>query len=160
MHYNLWADGACSNNGKKNAIGGWAYVILQGGRLVSENSGGEKGTTNQRMELTAALNACKEIEKLDAFARVKIYSDSAYLINCYEQEWWVNWKNNGWRNANKKEVANQDLWWELIPYFEKFGYDLRKVKGHSTSVWNNKCDELAQKAAEEAKINWRGKENE
>ena len=89
--------------------------------------------------------------------RVIIYSDSAYLINCYEQEWWVNWKNNGWRNANKKEVANQDLWWELIPYFEKFSYDFRKVKGHSTNMWNNKCDELAQKAAEEAKINWRGK---
>ena len=60
----------------------------------------------------------------------------------------------------KKEVANKDLWWELIPFFEKFGYDFRKVKGHATCVWNNKCDELAQKAAEEAKINWRGKENE
>ena len=80
--YEVYTDGATSGNGKADAPGGWAYVILKDGRLVSQNSGGEKGTTNQRMELTAALEACKEIDAIDGFATVKLYSDSAYLIKC------------------------------------------------------------------------------
>ena len=78
--YEVYTDGAVSGNGKAGAPGGWAYVILKDGRLVSQNSGGEIGTTNQRMELTAALKACEEVETLDGFATVKLYSDSAYFI--------------------------------------------------------------------------------
>lgn len=156
----IYTDGSCKKMANRT-FGAWAFVVVVDNELKYYASESFCETTNQRMELLAAIEALNYISEIkQPNERVIIYSDSAYLINCYEQEWWVNWKNNGWRNANKKEVANQDLWWELIPYFEKFGYDFRKVKGHSTSVWNNKCDELAQKAAEEAKINWRGKENE
>lgn len=156
----IYTDGSCKKMANRT-FGAWAFVVVVDNELKYYASESFCETTNQRMELLAAIEALKYISEIkQPNERVIIYSDSAYLINCYEQEWWVNWRNNGWRNANKKEVANQDLWWELIPYFEKFGYDFRKVKGHSTSIWNNKCDELAQKAAEEAKINWRGKENE
>ena len=81
MIYEVYTDGAVSGNGKNNAPGGWAYAILKDGVLIAQDCGGEIGTTNQRMELTAALNACREVEKMDDFARVKVYSDSAYLVN-------------------------------------------------------------------------------
>ena len=114
MIYEVYTDGATTGNGKANAPGGWAYVILKDGVMIAQDSGGEVGTTNQRMELTAALNACREVEKMDAFARVKIYSDSAYLVNCWKQHWWRAWQTNGWKNSKKEPVANPDLWMELI----------------------------------------------
>ena len=107
--YEVYTDGATSGNGKADAPGGWAYVILKDGCLVSQNSGGEKGTTNQRMELTAALEACKEIEAMDGFATVKLYSDSAYLINCFKQNWWKAWRANGWKNS-KGILGKKDVW--------------------------------------------------
>ena len=142
--YEVYTDGAVSGNGKDNAPGGWAYIILKDGRLVSQNSGGEKGTTNQRMELTAALKACEEIDAMDGFATVKLYSDSAYLINCYKQNWWKNWRANGWKNSKKEPVANQDLWEKLIYFFMKApGYDFIKVKGHAGNTYNEMVDDLA-----------------
>ena len=149
MIYEIFCDGATSGNGKADAPGGWAYVILKDGRLVSQNSGGEKGTTNQRMELTAALMACKEIEAMDGFATVKLYSDSAYLINCFKQNWWKSWRANGWKNSKKESVANQDLWERLIYFFMKApGYDFIKVKGHQGVHWNEVVDDLAVRAKE------------
>ena len=142
--YEIYTDGATSGNGRADAPGGWAYVILKDGYLVSQNSGGEKGTTNQRMELTAALKACEEIEAMDGFATVKLYSDSAYLINCYKQNWWKNWRANGWRNSKKEPVANQDLWEKLIRYFMMTpSYDFIKVKGHAGNEYNEMVDKLA-----------------
>ena len=142
--YEVYTDGATSGNGKADAPGGWAYVILRNGEVISQNSGGEKGTTNQRMELTAALKACEEIEAMDGFATVKLYSDSAYLINCYKQNWWKSWSANGWRNSKKEPVANQDLWEKLIRYFMMApGYDFIKVKGHAGNEYNEMVDKLA-----------------
>ena len=147
--YEIFCDGATSGNGKADAPGGWAYVILKDGRLVSQNSGGEKGTTNQRMELTAALMACKEIDAMDGFATVKLYSDSAYLINCFKQNWWKAWRANGWKNSKKEPVANQDLWEKLIYFFMKTpGYDFIKVKGHAGNQYNEMVDGLAVRAKE------------
>ena len=109
------------------------------------------------MELTAILEALKYAQTIRKTGeRVIIYSDSAYAVNCYNQEWYNNWRVNGWVNANKNPVANQDLWQEIIPYFDNFWYELRKVEGHSGDYWNEKCDELAQLEAETLKINWRG----
>ena len=121
--------------------------------MIAQDSGGERGTTNQRMELTAALNACREIEKMDAFARVKIYSDSAYLVNCWKQNWWRAWQANGWKNSKKQPVANPDLWLGLIPFFEKVpnGYDFVKVKGHAGNEWNEIVDKMAVHAKESVK---------
>ena len=78
---------------------------------------------------------------------VVVYTDSAYLHNCYQQKWYVNWQKNGWKNAKKQPVANQDLWKMLIPYFETFGIDFVKVKGHAGNQWNEYVDDLAQTAA-------------
>ena len=147
--YEVYTDGAVSGNGSANAPGGWAYVILKDGRLVSQNSGSEKGTTNQRMELTAALRACEEIEAMDGFATVKLYSDSAYFIRCFKENWWKNWRINGWKNSKKEPVANQDLWEKLIYFFMKApGYDFIKVKGHADCLYNNLVDEMAVRAKE------------
>lgn len=142
--YEIYCDGAASFNGKDNAPGGWAYVILKDGHLISQNSGGEVGTTNQRMELTAMLKACEELEDIDGFATVKVYSDSAYCIRCFKENWWKNWRVNGWRNSKKEPVANQDLWEKLIFFFMKApGYDFIKVRGHQGVEWNEVVDKLA-----------------
>lgn len=145
--YEVYTDGATSGNGKTDAPGGWAYIILKDGQVVSQNSGNEKGTTNQRMELTAALMACKEIEAIDGFATVRLYSDSAYLINCFKQNWWKTWRANGWKNSKKEPVANQDLWEKLIFFFMKApGYNFIKVPGHAGNKWNEYVDKMAVKA--------------
>lgn len=149
MRYEIYTDGATSGNGKANAPGGWAYVILRDGHLISQNSGAEVGTTNQRMELTAALRACEEIDAMDGFATVKLYSDSAYLINCFKQNWWKNWRANGWKNSKKEPVANQDLWERLIYFFMKTpGYDFIKIRGHAGHEYNELVDRLAVRAKE------------
>ena len=88
--------------------------------------------------------------------RAVIYSDSAYIINCYNQEWYLRWEKNGWLNAAKKEVANQDLWLDIIPFFDNFWYSFRKVAGHAGNYWNERCDALAQSIADNLKSNWRG----
>ena len=116
----------------KSTFGGWAYIVTQDGKELYYASGNEPNTTNQRMELIAireALNYVKNVRRNSE--KVVIYSDSAYAINCYLQEWYVNWQANGWRNASKKEVANQDLWREIIPFFDNFWYDFKKVEGHT-----------------------------
>ena len=147
--YEVYTDGATTGNGSAYATGGWAYVILKDGRIISENSGGEIGTTNQRMELTAALRACEEIDKMDGFATVKLYSDSAYLINCFKQNWWKSWRANGWKNSKKEPVANQDLWEKLIFFFMKApGYDFIKIRGHAGHEYNELVDRLAVRAKE------------
>ena len=152
--YEIYCDGATSGNGKEDAPGGWSYVILKDGSLVSKNSGGEKGTTNQRMELTAAIKACEELEKMDSTANVDIYSDSAYLTNCFLQSWWEKWQNNGWRNSKKEPVANQDLWEKLIPFFmKKPQYNFIKVRGHAGNLWNEEVDKMAVRAKESV-IQW------
>lgn len=147
--YEIFCDGATSGNGKADAPGGWAYVILKDGRLISQNSGGEKGTTNQRMELTAALKACQAVEAMDPFATVKLYSDSAYFVRCFKENWWKNWRANGWKNSKKEPVANQDLWDKLIFFFMKApGYDFIKVRGHQGIHWNEVVDKMAVRAKE------------
>ena len=147
--YEIYTDGATSGNGKADAPGGWAYIILEDGEIIAHESGGAVGTTNQRMELIAALKACEEVDQIDPFATVKLYSDSAYLINCYKQNWWKAWRCNGWRNSKKQPVANQDLWEKLIFFFMKSpGYDFIKVKGHAGNLYNEMVDELAVRAKE------------
>lgn len=148
--YEIYTDGATSNNGYTNAVGGWAYIILKDGKIIQKESGQEKDpifATNQRMELTAALKACEKIEEMDGFATVKLYSDSAYLINCFKQNWWKGWQANGWKNSKKQPVANQDLWEKMIHFFMKApGYDFVKVRGHSNNILNNIVDAMAVEA--------------
>lgn len=157
MTYRIYSDGSTRGNGKENAVGGWAYVIVnEDNDVVYSKWGTEVGTTNQRMELTAAIQGLQFATLFAAGSQIQLYTDSAYLHNCYIQGWYKNWQANGWKNAKKQPVANDDLWLKLIPYFEAFGIDFFKVKGHTAGVsdhekWNNYVDNLAQNAAEKKK---------
>jgi ribonuclease HI len=135
----IYTDGACSGN---PGPGGWAAVLLYGEHR-KEISGGEKETTNNRMELQAALKA---LQRLKEPCRVKLHTDSAYLFNCFTQGWYRKWEKNGWVNSKKEPVENKDLWQALLEQTRKHEVEFVKVKGHSDVEWNNRCDELARAA--------------
>jgi ribonuclease HI len=150
MRFEVYTDGSTKNNGYENSVGGWAYSISEGGNHIKSESGAELNTTNQRMELTAAVEALDYLfynEVCVPFDFVEVYTDSAYLHNCYTQKWYENWQNNGWKNSKKQPVANQDLWERLVKYFEMPEVKFVKVKGHADVHWNNYVDELAQGAS-------------
>ena len=139
----IYTDGACSGN---PGPGGWAAVISAMG-VSKEISGGEALTTNNRMELTAVIKA---LEALNRPCVVKVHSDSAYIVNAFEQDWISGWISKGWRNSAKAEVANKDLWQRLVELTAKHKVQFIKVKGHSDNEMNNRCDKLA--VAEAAKF--------
>lgn len=136
---NIYTDGACSGN---PGPGGWGCVLIHGERR-KELSGGEPNTTNQRMELQAAVSG---LGALKLPCRVLLHSDSAYLINAFNQGWLVNWQKNGWKNSKKQPVENQDLWKELLRLSKIHQITWIKVKGHSGNVENERCDQLARNA--------------
>ena len=140
----IYTDGATSKNGQENSYGGWAYIILEEDKIISKNSGALSNVTNNQCELIAIINACNEISTLNT--PVTVYSDSAYCINCYKQQWYKNWQKNGWLNSKKEPVANQELWEELIPFFENLNFTFEKVKGHSLNQFNNIVDKMAVEA--------------
>ena len=156
----IYTDGSCKKLGTNATFGGWAFIALRGGERIYEVAGSEYGTTNQRMELLAIRNALEFAQKNRLpNEHVIIYSDSAYAINCYEQEWYTLWQYNGWVNAKGEDVKNQDLWVSIIPYFDNYWYHFSKVKGHADNYWNNECDNLAQTASLTLKNGWRGEKN-
>ena len=132
----IYTDGACSGN---PGPGGWAAVLMYG-EVKKEIAGFEPDTTNNRMELTAAIQA---LAALKQSCCVNLYTDSAYLCNGFSQRWVENWRKNGWKTSQKKPVENQDLWKQLIALGEKHTIQYHKVKGHADNPWNNRCDELA-----------------
>ena len=132
----IYTDGACSGN---PGPGGWAAILMAGG-AKKEMSGGERDTTNNRMELMAVIEGLKALKRP---CKVDIYSDSAYVVNAFEQNWIGKWVKNGWKNSAKAEVANSDLWKELINLTSMHNVTFHKVKGHADYEFNNRCDELA-----------------
>jgi len=132
----IYTDGACSGN---PGPGGWAAILMAGG-AKKEMSGGERDTTNNRMELMAVIEGLKALKRP---CKVDIYSDSAYVVNAFEQNWIGKWVKNGWKNSAKAEVANSDLWKELINLTTMHNVTFHKVKGHADNEFNNRCDELA-----------------
>ena len=145
MNYKIYCDGAASNNGYENAIGGWAFVVLdEEENIIFEQAEMVKGATNNRMELYAAYMGLDTLmsNKTD-IESVKVYTDSAYLHNCITQKWYENWVRNGWRNAKKEPVANKSLWEYLLPYFIEPRIEFYKVKGHDGDKWNVYVDDLA-----------------
>jgi ribonuclease HI len=139
----IYTDGACSGN---PGPGGWAAILVASGK-EKEVSGFEMSTTNNRMEMTAAIEALKKLKKP---CDVSIYSDSAYLVNAFLQGWLTSWKRNGWKNSAKQPVSNMDLWLELDQLSMTHRITWYKVKGHSDHEYNNRCDALA--VAQVAKI--------
>lgn len=133
----IYTDGACSGN---PGPGGWGAVLIYGD-YKKEVSGFAPQTTNQRMELTAAIEALKLLKEP---CSVKLYSDSAYLVNAFQQGWLKNWQKNGWINSRKDAVENQDLWKKLLTMTKTHQIQWIKVKGHAENPYNNCCDELAR----------------
>lgn len=152
----VYTDGSLKKLGK-STFGGWAFTVVRDGKEIYTTCGSEADTTNQRMELTAVLEALKYInENRHPNEKVVVYSDSAYIINCYSQDWYITWERNGWVNAQKKDVANRDLWEQIIPYFDNYWYYFTKVPGHAGNYWNEYCDSNAQRMADSLKLRWRG----
>ncbi len=135
----IYTDGACSGN---PGPGGWAAILIHEGK-EREISGSEPHTTNQRMELTAAVEGLKALKYA---CLVKLYSDSAYLVNAFRQNWLKNWLLNGWQNSQRKPVENRDLWEELLKLTQIHQVEWIKVPGHRDNEYNNRCDLLARKA--------------
>ncbi|MDY3658832.1 MAG: ribonuclease HI [Eubacteriales bacterium] len=132
----LYTDGACSGN---PGVGGWACVLIYNG-IRKTISGGEKETTNNRMELMAVIRG---LETLKQECMVDIYSDSAYVVNAIEKGWIDNWQKNGWKTAKKDDVLNKDLWQKLLELTKKHPSTFIKVKGHADNELNNLCDKMA-----------------
>ena len=133
----IYTDGACRGN---PGPGGWG-VWLKSGEFEKELFGGEKETTNNRMELMAAIRA---LEVLNQSCTVKLHSDSKYVLQGIT-EWMENWKKRGWKTAAKKPVKNEDLWRRLDAAMQRHDVDWTWVKGHSGNVGNEKADQLANK---------------
>lgn len=135
----IFTDGACSGN---PGPGGWGAVLIYG-EHSKEISGYEEVTTNQKMELMAAV---KSLQTLKEPCQVELYSDSAYLINAFKQKWYERWQKNGWLNAQKKPVENRELWMKLLELSTIHSIKWNKVKGHSGDFYNERCDKLARNA--------------
>ena len=133
----VYTDGACLGN---PGPGGWAWVVPGGAWAC----GPEPRTTNQRMELKAVLEALRELD-----GPVEVFSDSTYVVNCFRDRWYEGWLRRGWRNSNRKPVANRDLWEPLLELYlpRSAEVSFRWVKGHSGDEWNEIADQLASGAA-------------
>lgn len=136
----IWTDGACSCN---PGPGGWGAILNYNG-VEKRISGGEANTTNNRMELLAVING---LNCLKEKCNVKLYSDSAYVVNAFLQGWLENWKTNGWKKQNKP-VKNVELWKQLDSLTSYHEVEFIKVKGHSDNQYNNECDKMARSEVE------------
>jgi ribonuclease HI len=152
MKYSIYTDGACSGN---PGPGGWGVVVIDDTNYpIYEINGNEKDTTNNRMELQGFLAAltwcCAKTDQNDA---IKIYTDSAYIFNCFHDKWYTKWQTNGWVNASKQPIANKELWQSILQQYNlvKNEITICKVAGHSGNEWNEYVDKLAVQARKELK---------
>ena len=143
--FQIYTDGSCLGN---PGAGGYAAVIIADNGNFEEIVGGEPNTTNNRMELMAAIVALKKVSPDDF---VELFTDSSYLKNAFTQGWLVNWKRNGWKTANKKSVLNIDLWKKLDALILNRNIKFNWVKGHAGNKFNERCDKLARAEAERQK---------
>ena len=141
----IYTDGSCLGN---PGAGGWAAVIVDEQNHREEIFGGEEHTTNNRMELTAAIQA---LSKISAGAGAELFTDSNYLKNAFTNGWLVKWKRNGWRTATGSHVLNKDLWQKLDELISTRAVKFNWVKGHAGNFFNERCDTLARTTAEKFK---------
>ena len=139
----IWTDGSCLGN---PGPGGWAFVATNG-QNTAERSGGERDTTNNRMELMAVIRALTAAHR---HSEIELHTDSQYVKNGM-QSWLKNWKKNNWHTANNKPVKNQDLWMQLDALSGAIKIHWHWVRGHNGDEMNERCDELARTAAEKLK---------
>ena len=133
---NIYTDGACSGN---PGPGGWGAVLVYNG-IEKQLSGGEKNTTNNRMELTAVIEALKALKEP---CNVTLTTDSKYVCDAINKEWVVGWQRNNWRKADKKPALNVDLWEQLLELLKIHNVEFVWVKGHNGHKYNEICDRLA-----------------
>lgn len=138
----IYTDGACSGN---PGVGGWASVLLYE-QHKKELYGNDKETTNNRMELTAVIEALKALKRP---CNVTLYSDSKYVIDSINKDWVYKWEANNWIKPDRKPALNTDLWKELLALLEVHRVKFVWVKGHNGNEYNERCDELAVKAIKE-----------
>ena len=135
-HVTIYTDGACSDN---PGPGGWG-AILRYGEKELELSGSHPATTNNRMELTGAVEA---LSRLKRPCRVSLYSDSKYLVDAMKLGWAARWEKNGWKRNAKEKALNPDLWEKLLSLCRTHEVEFIWVKGHADNPYNNRCDALA-----------------
>lgn len=143
--FEIYTDGSASDSHS-----GWGFVVVKDFVKLHEEKGcGNLGDTNQKMELVAAIKACEWAEKnIKDQEAMRLYSDSAYLVNCYKDGWYLNWESNGWVNSKKQPVANRSEWESLIDYFRTPNFSFEKIKGHSGHIYNERANDLAQNKVE------------
>lgn len=146
--YTIYTDGACKVNPGK---GGWAFLVLNEGiEIIHESTDACPDiTTNNRMEMKAVIEGLKYFNDSPG-TEIEIKSDSAYVVNCFNQNWMKNWIKKGWKNAKGKPVENRDLWEEMKQLVDQHSCTFTHVKGHSTNEFNNRVDELASNSAANA----------
>ena len=135
-HVDIYTDGACRGNPGK---GGWGAILVYGG-VEKELSGGERETTNNRMELTAVISALSALRER---CEVTLTSDSKYVIDAVTKGWAVSWKQKGWRKADKSPALNVDLWEQLLALLDQHEVTFVWVRGHNGHPYNERCDVLA-----------------
>jgi ribonuclease HI len=142
----IYTDGSCLGN---PGPGGWAWAVPDGDHA----SGGDLRTTNQRMEITAVLEALNALGGERTSGSLTVISDSTYVVKCFQDRWWEGWLRRAWKNSQGKPVANRDLWEPLLDLALVPGREVqfRWVKGHSGDQWNEFVDQLALSAAMEAR---------
>ncbi len=138
---NIYTDGACKGN---PGAGGWCAILEYEGK-EKELCGGDKLTTNNRMELIAAIEGLKALKTP---CKVNLYSDSQYLVNAINKGWLDGWKNKGWKKADRSKVLNDDLWKELDVLLSEHEVTFIWVRGHDGHAYNERCDTLASAKAE------------
>ncbi len=136
----IYTDGSCLGN---PGPGGWGAILRYSG-TERELSGGFRLTTNNRMEILAAIEA---LDALKEPCQADLYTDSQYVCNAVEQRWLANWRRNGWKTSAKKPVKNRDLWERLLPLLERHQVRFKWIRGHVGHAENERCDELARAAA-------------
>ena len=132
----IYTDGACSGN---PGPGGWGAILMMGD-VRKEISGGSENTTNNIMELSAVIEALKLLKRP---CKVNVFSDSAYVVNAFNQKWIYGWIKKNWRTAGGDSVKNKELWQELYSLTKVHDVTFNKVKGHADNEFNNSCDEMA-----------------
>ena len=135
-HVDIFTDGACSGN---PGPGGWGAILRYNG-TEKELSGGERNTTNNRMELTAVIEA---LSKLKEPCEVTLITDSKYVADGLQKGWAESWKKNGWRKADRKPALNPDLWERLLELYHIHDVNIEWVKGHNAHPENERCDRMA-----------------
>lgn len=144
---NIYTDGACSNGKKDKWPGGWGAFVTDNDKEVVLQ-GGADDTTNNEMELIAFREALKYTYSVaDKETKATIFTDSAYIYNCFKDEWYRKWQNNGWKTSAKEEVKHKEIWQSILKYYVNIkgvaSLEISKVKGHSTDIGNKRADEIA-----------------